>query len=259
MVVPDRLAATIMNKSGPQLKQISSTLGCQVRLISRKTVREQRLVGDHRIVIIGNYNQCVIVQELVHGRMMQAMRQEGEEPTGETSVMLFVRAEAAGVVIGKQGWVLGCVRKQSNARINLLREEIRGQRPCIIEGQLPNILRAEKHVFDLVAAVPVATNPPPSAKRPPLCSPSTPRAPNLPRTRLSVEPLQGVVMSWKGLIGWIQPEQPLNHPRAFSRQGQVYVHAKDVLNQEPLAIGQAVRFHLYEDRAGLGADQCYAI
>ena len=50
------------------------------------------------------------MQELVHGRMMQAQRAEGKEPTGEISVTLFVRAEAAGVVIGKQGWVLGRVR-----------------------------------------------------------------------------------------------------------------------------------------------------
>ena len=37
------------------------------------------------------------------------------------------------------------------------------------------------------------------------------------------------------------------------------IQAKDVINNEPLTVGQAVRFHLYEDRAGLGAEQCYAI
>eukprot|EP00913_Durusdinium_trenchii_P022441 g21079.t1 len=255
MVVPDRLAATCRADGFVWPTSISSTLGCQVRLISRKTVREQRLVGDHRIVIIGNYNQCVIVQELVHGRMMQAMRQEGEEPTGETSVMLFVRAEAAGVVIGKQGWVLGCVRKQSNARINLLREEIRGQRPCIIEGQLPNILRAD-------AERRADGKGRPSTQTKVKCQAApTLLAQHAPGSEFATYAFEcgAAPGSWKGLIGWIQPEQPLNHPRAFSRQGQVYVHAKDVLNQEPLAIGQAVRFHLYEDRAGLGADQCGSI
>lgn len=258
MVVPDRFWV-IINKSGPQLKQISSTLGCQVRLISRKTVSEQRLVGDHRIVVIGTYYQCSVVQELVHGRMMQAQRAEGKEPTGEIAVTLFVRAEAAGVVIGKQGWVLGRVRKQSGAKINLLREEVRGQRPCIIEGFFQNVLQAEKHIFDLVTAVPVVTSPPPPPRWPPQPPSCVPQAPKLSRTRLSAEPLNGVVVTWKGAIGWIQPEQQLNHPRAFSRQGQVYIHAKDVINNEPLTVGQAVRFHLYEDRAGLGAEQCYAI
>ena len=31
-----------------RISRISATLGCQVRMISRKTVQEQRLVGDHR-------------------------------------------------------------------------------------------------------------------------------------------------------------------------------------------------------------------
>lgn len=38
------------------------------------------------IVIIGNFAQSSVVQELVHGRMTQAMRSEGLEPTNETSV-----------------------------------------------------------------------------------------------------------------------------------------------------------------------------
>ena len=46
----------------------------------------------------------------MHNRMMAAQRAEGQEPTGEMSVTLFVRGEAAGVVIGKQGWQLGRVR-----------------------------------------------------------------------------------------------------------------------------------------------------
>ncbi|CAJ1356224.1 unnamed protein product [Effrenium voratum] len=241
MVVPDRLAGTVMKG----VKHLSSTLGCQVRMISRKTVGDHRVV-DHRIVIIGNYHQCMIIQELVYGRMVQAIRAEGLEPTLETSVTLFIRAEAAGVVIGKQGWVLGRVRKQSNARIQLLREEIRGQRPCIIEGTLQNILSAEKHVFDLVAAVPVQTDAGVGIPGRRFLS-----GPNLPRTRVSGEPFTGTVVSWKGAVGWIQPEQPLNHPKAFAhRQGQLYVHIKDVLGGEMLALGQQVRFHVYEDRPG---------
>ena len=36
-------------------------------------------------MIIGNFAQSSVVQELVHGRMTQAMRQEGLEPANETS------------------------------------------------------------------------------------------------------------------------------------------------------------------------------
>ncbi|OLP83354.1 hypothetical protein AK812_SmicGene35894 [Symbiodinium microadriaticum] len=220
LVVPDRLAGTIMGKSGPQLKQISSTLGCQVRMISRKTVGQHRIIGHHRIVIFGTYNQCVIVQELVHGRLMDALRAEGKEPTTETAVVLFVRAEAAGMVIGKQGWVLKQIRKQSNAKIQLLREEVRGQRPCIIEGELQSIIRAEKHVFDLVAAVQVV---PPNAPAPTMETGQSPRwttsGPYLPRTRISAEPLTGKVVFWKGQVGWIEPEHAVNHPKAYAHKG----------------------------------------
>ena len=262
MVVPDRLAGTIMSKSGPQLKQISATLGCQVRMISRKTVGQHRIIGDHRIVMFGNYGQCVIVQELVHGRLMDALRAEGKEqgkePTTETAVVLFVRAEAAGVIIGKQGWVLKQIRKQSDAKIQLLREEVRGQRPCIIEGEMQSIIRAEKHVFDLVAAVQVV---PPNAPTPTsakMSQSSRFSGPHLARTRISPEPLTGKVVSWKGQVGWIEPEHAVNHPKAYAHKGQLYVHSKDVLNGEALSSGTQVHFHLYEDRAGLGAEQCYA-
>lgn len=243
MVVPDRLAAFV-NKNGPQLKQIATTVGCQFRMISRKGV------NDNRVVIIGNYNQCVIVQELVHARLTDALRSEGQEPPAETGVVVLVRAEAAGMIIGKQGWMLRQIKKQSNTKMQILREEIRGQRPCIIEGELQNILKAEKHVFDLVGAVPVAI---PSAEQK---WRSHTAGPNLRRTRVSTEPLAGKIVNWKGQVGWIEPDTVIDHPKAASHHGHIYVHVKDVVTGEALPAGQLVRFQVYEDRAGLGAEQC---
>ena len=51
----------------------------------------------------------------------------------------------------------------------------------------------EKHIFDLVTAVPVATSPPPPPRWPP--QPPIVQAPKLSRTRLSSEPLNGVVVT----------------------------------------------------------------
>mmetsp|Transcript_130245 Transcript_130245/g.405120 ORF Transcript_130245/g.405120 Transcript_130245/m.405120 type:complete len:87 (+) Transcript_130245:627-887(+) len=48
------------------------------------------------------------------------------------------------------------IRERSGATITLLREQVQGQRPCILAGTLRDVLRAEKHVFDLVRAVMVA-------------------------------------------------------------------------------------------------------
>lgn len=70
-------------------------------------------------------------------------------------MVLLVRAEAAGVVTGKRCFVLNCIRERSGAKIQLLREEVKSQRPCVLTGSLQTVLRAERHIIDLVRAVPV--------------------------------------------------------------------------------------------------------
>lgn len=51
----------------------------------------------------------------------------------------------------------------------------------------------EKHIFDLVTAVPVTTQPPPPPPSRPTQPGLQPAGPKLSRTRLSAEPLNGVV------------------------------------------------------------------
>jgi len=151
MAIPLRFTAAILGNLGVHMKQIAATVGCKVRMASHNGFDNQL------IIVVGNYNQCVIVQEVVHARMVDALRADKQEPNDQLEVVLFVRAEAAGVVIGKQGFVLNQIRKQSGVKIQLLREQVMGQRPCILTGMFPSILRAERHIFHLVRAVPVAT------------------------------------------------------------------------------------------------------
>mmetsp|Transcript_111866 Transcript_111866/g.357050 ORF Transcript_111866/g.357050 Transcript_111866/m.357050 type:complete len:188 (+) Transcript_111866:1255-1818(+) len=151
MVVPGHIAGAVLGKGGVQMRQVAATVGCKLRVLSREGLTGQLLV------LTGNYNQCVILQELVHGRIMDALRAEGgQAPSDHAELVLLVRAEAAGVVIGKQGFMLKQIRERSGATITLLREQVHGQRPCILTGSLRDVLRAEKHVFDLVRAVTVA-------------------------------------------------------------------------------------------------------
>merc|ERR1711939_1145704 len=107
--------------------------------------------------MFGNYTQCMVVQELVHARLMAALHAQSSSSQAKAqsvqssesfNVVLFVRDEAAGIVIGKQGFVLNQIRKQSGAKIYIMREHVKGQRPCILSGDLSHILRAEKHIFD---------------------------------------------------------------------------------------------------------------
>mmetsp|Transcript_1589 Transcript_1589/g.3326 ORF Transcript_1589/g.3326 Transcript_1589/m.3326 type:complete len:126 (+) Transcript_1589:2-379(+) len=112
-------------------------------------------LSTHLLIIVGNCQQCAIVQELVHLRLCEANRhQVGQEPADHAEVCLLVRAEAAGVVIGKQGFVLQKIRHQSGAMVRMLGIQVQGQRPCILSGAFQRVLRAERHVFDLTRAVP---------------------------------------------------------------------------------------------------------
>lgn len=45
-------------------------------------------------------------------------------------VIVFVRSEAAGMVTGKQGFVVNQIRKQSGASVQLMRDEVQNTRPC---------------------------------------------------------------------------------------------------------------------------------
>jgi hypothetical protein len=108
--------------------------------------------SERRIVIIGTYKQCKLAQERVHEQLVNALRSDWRDTDAE--VVLLVRSEAAGVVIGKCGFVLNQIREQSGATIRLLRDEVERQRPCIITGTLQQVLAAERHIFDLVRGVP---------------------------------------------------------------------------------------------------------
>lgn len=86
-----------------------------------------------------------------------------------------------------------------------------------------------------------------------------PSGPDLPRTRLSQEPVTGEVLEWKGKYGWIRSSQPIDHPKAQLRQGKLYIHVQDLLNAPEIAAGEKCRFHLYEDASGLGVEECYVL
>lgn len=148
MVVPDRLAGFVLGRNGARIQQIAATAGCPVSMTPR------RGAADRRIVMIGSYKRCKVAQELVHEQLAEALQADWRDT--EAEVLLFVRAEAAGAVAGKRGFVLGQIREQSGARIQLWRDEVHGQRPCAIVGALQSVLRAQKHMFDIVSAVPKA-------------------------------------------------------------------------------------------------------
>lgn len=84
-----------------------------------------------------------------------------------------------------------------------------------------------------------------------------PSGPNLPRTRVTQEPITGEVLEWKGKFGWVQPSEPIDHPLATRREGKVWVSCGDLQGVEELTVGSLVQFHVYSDASGLGGEEVY--
>lgn len=80
-----------------------------------------------------------------------------------------------------------------------------------------------------------------------------PSGPDLERERLTAGPITGVVASFKGSMGWIQPDVPFEHETAQKHKGKIYVHKKDVATGT-LSKDDSVQFEVYVDASGLGAE-----
>lgn len=69
----------------------------------------------------------------------------------------------------------------------------------------------------------------------------------------------GQVVKWTGGMhghGWIEPERRIHHPAASLHRGQVFLGAADCA--PGVRVGGRVRFLLYSDNSGLGAENCQA-
>mmetsp|Transcript_238 Transcript_238/g.681 ORF Transcript_238/g.681 Transcript_238/m.681 type:complete len:353 (+) Transcript_238:103-1161(+) len=83
------------------------------------------------------------------------------------------------------------------------------------------------------------------------------KGPDLPRQRITDLPISGQIISWKGKVGWIKPDEPLDHELAKKHEGDIYLHHQDVLDgvSDTPEKGKAVNFHAYVDSNGVGAEE----
>jgi len=81
-----------------------------------------------------------------------------------------------------------------------------------------------------------------------------PSGPNLPRERVTEEPVKGEVLEWKDSFGWLKSSAPIDHPSAKQREGKIYASKKDVTSGT-IETGSKVSFHVYKDAQGLGAEE----
>mmetsp|Transcript_70194 Transcript_70194/g.159346 ORF Transcript_70194/g.159346 Transcript_70194/m.159346 type:complete len:122 (-) Transcript_70194:187-552(-) len=82
---------------------------------------------------------------------------------------------------------------------------------------------------------------------------------DLPRERVTVMPVSGEVVEWKGKFGWLSSSETIEHEKAGKSGGKIFIHEKDIIAGENLKKGQPVEFHVYADARGLGAEEVIAL
>eukprot|EP00928_Gymnodinium_smaydae_P073916 TRINITY_DN57016_c0_g1_i1.p1 TRINITY_DN57016_c0_g1~~TRINITY_DN57016_c0_g1_i1.p1 ORF type:complete len:708 (+),score=69.65 TRINITY_DN57016_c0_g1_i1:146-2125(+) len=137
LVVPDRFAGILIGKAGAKLKDVKACTGCNAWMTPRDGGAERN------VVIVGSYVQCEQAQSMFAGYLADAMRAQNLQ-LRDVTVIVFVRKEVVGAIIGKQGTTLQRLRKQSGAKMWVLREEVDAKQPCIITGTLSSVQLAEK-------------------------------------------------------------------------------------------------------------------
>eukprot|EP00931_Biecheleriopsis_adriatica_P010820 TRINITY_DN111885_c0_g1_i1.p1 TRINITY_DN111885_c0_g1~~TRINITY_DN111885_c0_g1_i1.p1 ORF type:complete len:320 (+),score=73.24 TRINITY_DN111885_c0_g1_i1:48-1007(+) len=77
------------------------------------------------------------------------------------------------------------------------------------------------------------------------------------RERISENLHTGTVTEWKGSFGWIQPDVSIEHESAKKRDGKVFIGKQDFASPltADVTVGQKLKFKVYSDSRGLGAEE----
>lgn len=79
----------------------------------------------------------------------------------------------------------------------------------------------------------------------------------VPRSRAVEKRCIGLVIEWRGYMGWIQPLTTVDHNLATKHKGRIYLNQKDVgASGRKVKEGSIVDFLVYADHDGLGAEDC---
>lgn len=80
------------------------------------------------------------------------------------------------------------------------------------------------------------------------------------RERVGEADFVGSVKEWKGTFGWLQTSSEIDHPAKNRRGGKIYIHKNDIQDcPETLGEGQQIKFKLYADSSGLGAEEASVV
>jgi len=163
VLVPDSMAGAVHRKAGSKIKETGQRAGCKLRMTARLEGSSEPRV----LVIVGSNQATSAAQMILHEQLREAYIQEGyPEPTAY-AVTMQVRKECCGAIIGKQGSGIRDLRERTGTKILLKQEsEVEHCRPCHIEGLLPNVLEAQRAIYEAQLLIPLDEGRRSSEKRP---------------------------------------------------------------------------------------------
>jgi len=151
LAVHDKLVGVVVGKEGATIKQLQSETGCTMGVTKRGE-------GARAIVMVGAPFQVTAVLNVLNQTLAEAAATQPDLGIDMTSthIIIYVRKEAAGAVIGKAGAALGQVRETCGVKINFGKEESKEQRPCSVTGPVLQVMQAKAMIFDLISQAPLA-------------------------------------------------------------------------------------------------------
>mmetsp|Transcript_31678 Transcript_31678/g.89265 ORF Transcript_31678/g.89265 Transcript_31678/m.89265 type:complete len:755 (-) Transcript_31678:157-2421(-) len=148
--VPDDLAYTLLGLDNGNITNVGAQTGCAMHVFNRAEGDDQ----PHRVVITGPLENVLLAQHMLHDQQREAYMASGVQDTRPYAATMFLRKEACGAVIGKQGVGITRLREQTGVKILLSDSEVNGLRPCNMEGLAASVMQAERLIHDIVREVP---------------------------------------------------------------------------------------------------------
>jgi len=134
MVVPDKFVGALLGKQGSEIKMLEATTGCKVA-VSKKDY------GERHMICIGKLIPCFTALKALQDALVAAAAPVGVD-VSNTTIIFYIKSGAIGIVVGKGGQQVKEIREATGTKVNVEREEINGQRPCIISGLHDQVMQA---------------------------------------------------------------------------------------------------------------------
>lgn len=149
MLVPQGVVGAVIGKGGATIKQTAATAGCRVSMSTRGE-------GERRVIMSGNYESCVVAQSIVQQQIVESAQAQLLD-IGDCTVIVLVRHDCAGAVIGKAGANLNDIRNSTGVKVKMQSKDEAahvddGFRDCTLTGDFQQVLQAERVIADILIA-----------------------------------------------------------------------------------------------------------